>query len=109
MFWKTEEIYDDCSASTLRNEIKGYFSSVWGSDITVTRVDYDASDIETTDPASIAKSVFTVTLLKRIIGPSFSSASVLQDVVGATITIDMPFQDSSVPLAGSFIINCPDD
>ena len=91
MFWKTDEISDDCSASSLRSEIKGYFSSVWGSDITVTRVDYDASDVVTTDAASVAKSVYEVTLLKRIIGPSFSSATVMQDVEGATITIDMPF------------------
>ena len=91
MFWKTEEISDDCSASTLRSEIKGYFSSVWGSDITVTRVDYDAMDIEISDSAAVVKSVYTVTLLKRIVGPSFSSASVLQDVEGATITIEMPF------------------
>ena len=109
MFWKTEEIEDDCSASTLRERIKGYFSSRWGSDITVVKVDYDDMDVETTDSALVVKSVYTVTLLKRINGPSFASAAILQDVVAATITIDVPFQNSSPPLSGSFIITCPDE
>jgi len=91
MFWKSEEIFDDCSAWDLRNRINGYFSSLWGSDITVVKVDYDAMDVETADPALVVKSVYTVTLLKRINGPSFASAAILQDVVAATITIDVPF------------------
>lgn len=91
MFWKSEEISDNCSASTLRNEIKGYFSWLWGSDITVTAISYDASGIETTDPSLVYSTTFTVTLLKRINGPSFSAATVLQAVPGATITINMPF------------------
>ena len=91
MFWKTDEIADDCSASTMRNRIKGYFSSKWGSDISVAKVDYDIMDMETSDSDAVMKSIYTVTLLKRINGPSFSSAAVLQDGPGAMISIDMPF------------------
>ena len=91
MFWKTEEIADDCSSSSLRNRIKGYFSDLWGSDITVTAATYDAAGAETADSAAVVSTTHTVTLLKRINGPSFSAASILQDAPGATIAINMPF------------------
>ena len=91
MFWKTDEIADDCSASSMRNRIKDYFSDKWGSDISVTAVDYDINDVETEDSSAVMKTIYTVTLLKRINGPSFSSAAILQDAPGAMITINMPF------------------
>ena len=77
MIWKSDEIADDCSASSMRNRIKGYFSSVWGSDISVTSVDYDMMDMETDDSDLVMKTIYTVTLLKRINGPSFVSAGIL--------------------------------
>ena len=77
MIWKSDEIADDCSASSMRNRIKGYFSSVWGSDISVTSVDYDMMDMETDDSDLVFKTIYTVTLLKRINGPSFVSAGIL--------------------------------
>ena len=91
MFWKSDEIADDCSASSMRNRIDDYFDDVWGSDISVSSVDYDFMDIETSDSDETAKTVYTVTLLRRINGPSFSSAAVLQDGPGAMISIEMPF------------------
>jgi len=91
MFWKTDEIADDCSASSMRNRIKDYFYDIWRSDISVTSVDYDMMDVETDDSDLVMKTIYTVTLLKRINGPSFASAAVLQDGPGAMVTIDMPF------------------
>ena len=91
MLWKSEEITDDCSATSMENGIKGYFSSVWGSSISVEKLDYDSMDAETTDSTAVVKSIYTVTLLRRINGPSFSSATILQDAPGATISIDVPF------------------
>jgi hypothetical protein len=77
MFWKTDEISDDCSASSLRNRIKGYFSDIWGTDISVVSIGYDVMDIDTEDSDLIMKTIYTVTLLKRINGPSFSSGAIL--------------------------------
>ena len=75
----------------MRNRIKGYFSSVWGSDISVTSVDYDMMDMETDDSDAVMKTIYTVALLKRINGPSFVSAGILQEMPGAMVTIGMPF------------------
>jgi len=108
-FWKSNDITDNCSASTMRSKLYGYYRSTWGSDISVTMTMYDDGDVETADSSLAAKYVYSVTVLKRITGTSFSSAAVLQDEAEATITIDMPSQESSAPLSGSFIISCPDE
>jgi hypothetical protein len=42
------------------DSLSGYFNSIWGSTIYVTKVDYDASDVETADSSLIAKSIYTV-------------------------------------------------
>jgi len=93
----------------MRSFIKDYFSHVWGTDIAVTKTLYDAGDLITTDPLLAVKSVYEVTLLKRILGPSYSGAAILQDTIGATITLGMPKQDSTAPIQGNFIITCADD
>lgn len=43
-FWMSDEIEDNCSSSTMRNRIEGYFSAIWGSAIYVDKVDYDELD-----------------------------------------------------------------
>jgi uncharacterized protein YdaL len=58
--WKCEDIADNASASTMLDSLSGYFNSIWGSTIYVTKVDYDASDVETADSSLIAKSIYTV-------------------------------------------------
>ena len=108
MFWVSEEIADDCSSSSMKNRIKDFFSSVWGSDISVTKQGYDMMGEETSDESDIFRAVFTVTILKRIDGPSFTSAAVLQDGPGAVVTVTLS-QESTAPLAGNFVITCPDE
>lgn len=90
-FWRSEAILDNCSSSAMRNGIKDYFNNVWGSDISVEKVMYDYMDIETSDSSMAIKSIYTVTLLKRITGTSFLGAAILQDVPMATITLDLPW------------------
>lgn len=50
----------------MRDRIQGYFRKVWGSNIEVTKVDYDENDAETTDDALVVKSIYNVKVLKRI-------------------------------------------
>ena len=64
--WVSDEISDDASASTVDSRLSGYFNSIWGSAIDVVRTDYDVDGIETTDSASVASSIYTVTLRKLI-------------------------------------------
>ena len=90
-FWKTEDIVDNCSAATMRTRLYDYYANTWGTDISVTKTDYDSAGLETSDSSLVTRSVYEVTVLKRINGPSYSSAAVLQEVAGATITLDMPW------------------
>jgi len=105
--WKSDEIGGDFSASSLRDKIKNYYYSIWGSNIDVDKVDYDDQDAETTDSTLIAKSVYTVTVKKRISQASFTSAMVITE--NATVTVSTQTQLSSMPLSGKFKVTCPDE
>lgn len=89
MFWKSDLIADDCSASTMYYRLKGYFTSVWGSDISVVKTLYDELDAETTDSTLAVRSTYTVEVRKRINGPSHTSAAILPDSSTATIAMAM--------------------
>lgn len=91
MFWKTDEIADDATASSVRNRIKGYFMDVWGTDITVVKVLYDMFDMETEEDEDAFKAIYTVTLLRMIDGPSFTMAMALQEGFGPMITVNQPW------------------
>lgn len=108
-FWRSDAIKDNCSASAMRSGIKDYFSSVWGSDISVTKIMYDYMMQETSDSSQAFTSKYEVTLLKRIMGPSYSGAAILQEMGGSVITLDLPWQQSSEPLQGNFVVTCPDE
>ena len=75
--WTSDVISDGVSAGNMRNGIKHYYWGIWGANISVDRVHFDADDIETTDSDLIVKTVYTVTVLRRISGPSFSMASIV--------------------------------
>jgi hypothetical protein len=72
--WTSDAISDNDSASTMRRRIVNYYYSIWGSNVSVERIDYDADDIETDDDSLVVKRVYTVTVLRMINGPSFSMA-----------------------------------
>lgn len=91
MFWKSDEIADDATASSLRNRIKGYFSDVWGTDISVEKVLYDMFDMVTEEEDEAFKAIYTVTLIKMIDGPSFTMAMALQEGFGPMVTVTQPW------------------
>lgn len=62
--WTSDVIDDNDSSSTMRRRIVNYFYRVWGSNVSVEKIDYDADDIETSDSSLTVKSVYTVTVLK---------------------------------------------
>ena len=90
--WTSDEISDNDGAGTVRQRIVRYFYNVWSSNVSVERVDYDADDVETEDSSLTVTSIYTVTLLKQINGPSFSMASIIMsNDAAANVVIEAAF------------------
>lgn len=64
--WKSNTFSDDASAGVVQNRLWGYFSSVWGSGIKVTKTMFDASDVETTTSSESVKHIYSVRVKKLI-------------------------------------------
>lgn len=62
--WTSENIADNDDAWRVRRRIVGFFSSIWGSNISVEKTFYTVDDVETTSAAEADKIVYTVTLLR---------------------------------------------
>lgn len=107
--WTTDAIDDNQDDGTMRRRIVGYYNNIWGSNIAVTHVDYDENDVETTADLRV-KRVYTIEVLRRIDGPSFTVASIIpKSGTTSTITIEAPYDQSSAPVTGNFYIACPND
>jgi len=92
----------------MRDAIAPYFQTIWGSAISVVKVDYDSGDVVTTDKTLVVKSVYTVKLRKCIKGVSFTDANIIKGTgLTATVTVGN-VKPSSEPLGGKFKITCPD-
>ena len=90
--WTSDAISDNDSASTMRRRIVNYYYSIWGSNVSVERIDYDADDIETDDDSLVVKRVYTVTVLRMINGPSFSMAVIqMQNDAAANVAIEAAY------------------
>lgn len=82
--------------------------------MTVTKTNYDAAGMpDPVDSSLITKSVYTVQVDKRLSTGSFKAINVIKDPANtSTITVvrptDIGGSASSAPLAGRYIINCPD-
>jgi len=105
--WTTDEMTDNNSAGTVRQRIVRYYYNIWGSNISVTREDFDADDIVTDDSSLSVKHIYTVTVLRQIDGPSYTMASVVMSDGGSNVSIEAPFQESTMPMSGRFYIECP--
>ena len=91
--WTSGTITDNGSSWHVRQHIVRYFSSIFGTNISVTKTKYDADDAVTTSNSEMVKIVYTVELLKQISnGPSFSQAQVIKAAgVSSTISIAAPY------------------
>ena len=74
---------------------------------------YDSANVKTTVVANAKKYVYTIILMKRINGVSFSSYTVVPyGSITSTVTVMPPYGasgiKSSAPLSGFFVITCPD-
>ena len=83
------------------------------SHIAVTLVMYDAAGVVTSDSNLAKKYVYTIKLIRRITGFSFSTASALPiGTITSTVQIVKPSDEggvaSSAPLTGKFTIQCKD-
>lgn len=101
----------NASAHTWYLELRHFYWSRWGSNITVTKKNYDANDAETTVSADIVKSVINVKVRKLITEASFTQASFANNNSAATISVVGPSQAtlSTPPLQGNYVIECPDE
>lgn len=115
-FIRTEEnIKSNCGADTFEDRIrKPYYKDHVGSSVTVTKTNYDAAGMpDPVDASLITKSVYTVQVDKRLNSGSFKAINVIKDPANSsTITVVRPTDIggslSTAPLAGSYILNCPD-
>ena len=62
--YKSLTVSDNDSASKKQRRFASYFRQVWGTEIAVSMVKYDADDIKTDDSSLAVKTVYTVELLK---------------------------------------------
>lgn len=72
---------------------------------------YDAGNAVTKTESQAKKYVYTVTVLRRDSVSSFNYYKITPSGLSSTVTVVPPYQGgipSSKPLAGSFIIKCPD-
>ena len=104
--WTSENFKDNAGTGTVRSALIGYFRTIWGSNISVTRTYYDADDVETDSDSSV-KHVYKVKVNKLIDGPAFTSASLIP-TTSATVSIAVT-SSSSEPLSGYFRVTCPDE
>ena len=64
------------------------------------KVDYDVDAQVTLDPAAVVKSIYTVTVNKRIVGSSYTMAAVIPEGITSTVTVSLQTQQSSEPISG---------
>jgi len=63
----------------MRDAIAPYFQTIWGSAISVVKVDYDSADVVTTDKTLVVKSVYTVKVRKCLNSPTFTAEPSLKE------------------------------
>jgi hypothetical protein len=73
-FYTTTTIEANATAAEVRSAINGFYGSVHGCTVTVTRVSYDVSGAVTTDYTLITSHLYTVSVDKQML--SFSSSGV---------------------------------
>jgi hypothetical protein len=107
--WQSEEFSSSASASTFRNNIKGYFSSNFGSDISVSREMFDEAGLTTEDQNLATTYTYTITMKKVINGFSTNAVSVKKVSTESTFNIVAPNKggtQSSTPISGYYTITC---
>ena len=92
LYWYTTDgVPCNASADQMKNLIKGYFETKYGSWIWVVRTMYDAAGVLTENAALSKKNVYTVSLTKRISGTSFTAFTVTPyGVITPTIAVILP-------------------
>jgi len=65
-WWNSGQIQVDASASNVRSNIRGYFTSKYGSDVSVNRTMYLANGTETTSTTNAKTYVYHVVLKKLV-------------------------------------------
>lgn len=107
-YWTSEEFTCGCSASTFKSAIKDFYSDFFGTSISVSRWDYDADGIETTDSSLAVSYSYNVTMNKLLSSTTTTFMMTFNTLSASTIDIEYPsmVQQSSTPLGGSMILRC---
>ena len=93
-----DEIKANCSADTLRRRLKDpFYNNNVASDISVSKLMYDALGIETTDSSLAVHAKYKISVLRRATQDSFLFALVSRVDTFASISINKLVQ-SSQPL-----------
>jgi hypothetical protein len=104
----SSDIAGSASASSMRNAIKGYFSSTFGADIVVNLTMYDANGTNTTNSTNSTLNVYHVRLRKLITGKSVAGIMRVSTGSSSAVTFDLPevVQLSAAPLSGRYRFKC---
>ena len=109
--WTSDPIAANCNRWQFRAKIVDYFSKNFGSNIEVTRDDYDSNGVLTSESGlSTASLKYTIRLMKVISGFSASAAVVSASKTDASIEVVPPMSgiQSTGPLSGYYQITCTD-
>jgi hypothetical protein len=106
--WTSKAISTSATGGEFGNAISGYYSSVWGASISVSRTMYDLTDSIVTDVILSVKSVYEIVVHKSLSQASTNYASFARVSTQATFEMKYPtdVQLSTPPISGSFLITC---
>lgn len=114
-FIQTDEIFHaDDSEWAFNDKIwNPYYKHHAHSSTKTTKTSYDENGLETSDPSMVKTVKYKVEVNKRSNQASFANVNLLKDPANTSqLTLVKPTDiggvASSAPLAGSYIINCPD-
>lgn len=112
--WKSASILCNEPSNTFGGKIAAFFqgSTRLGGNMQVSFKMYDAADVAVTDTTKAIKYVYTINSMKRSAQPTFSAFQVIPvGTLSAKVTVVPPYNGGipgSLPLAGSYVIKCPD-
>jgi hypothetical protein len=108
-YWPTEEPFTcGCSASTFKSAIKDYYSTFFGTSISVEKWSYDADGNETSDADDIVSYTYNVTMDKLLSGETTSMIMTYNTESASTVDVEYSsmVQESSTPLGGRMKLRC---
>ena len=104
----SDPIKTTATTAVLRDKVRSYYVSNFGSEITVNLTMYDNAGVETKDESLAVKRIYFITVNKLIPTESAASIMVAKTSTTSVVTVETPsvVMLSSKPMSGSFKLKC---